>query len=201
MCSISLKATASLPGVVRPNVQDDTVFETSGTGPNSSKAGGAAPVEPPSRKGKKHGIDIHDNSAQYQQVMETQTNTSPTDGSGNSSSLSQPVLTKVGDDSNPGLNDSERTRLGYAKAAQRLQKALELGRTNWKGFTFSDDRDIPETVSQMHVELEVALKSWKVSRENPDLWSKAKHIAEQMFTATSPFFKNFLTVARSAQSV
>ena len=198
---MSLKATASLPEVVRPNVQDNTVFETSGTGPNSSKPGGAAPVEPASKKGKKHGIDIHDNSAQYQQVMEAPTKTSSIDGSGNSSSLSQSVLTKVGDDSNPGLNDSERTRSRYENAAQRLQKALELCRTNWKGFTFSDDRDLPETVSQMHRELEVALKSWKVSRENPDLWSKAKHIAEQMFTAISPFFKNFLTVARSAQSV
>ena len=100
-----------------------------------------------------------------------------------------------------GLGDHKRTTLRYAKAVKDLKESLELGREHWKGFAFPDVEGVSETITQMRGELETVLNVWTVSRENPDLWSKAKHRAAQVFTATSPFFKNFLTVAMNAQSV
>jgi len=105
------------------------------------------------------------------------------------------------DESNSSRIDGERTKARYEKAAKKLQKSLELGRRSWEGFTFVDHHGVSQTVSQMRKDLEMAMKPWKVSAENPALWSKVKHTAAQVFTATSPFLKNFLTVAKSAGSV
>jgi hypothetical protein len=123
------------------------------------------------------------------------------------STSNNPVLATTGhveDSAQPvsrGLGDDQRTTLRYAKAVKDLKESLELGPENWKSFAFPDVEGVSETITQMRGELETALHAWKLSRENPDLWSKAKHRAAQVFTATSPFFKNFLTVAMNAQSV
>jgi len=101
----------------------------------------------------------------------------------------------------PGLRDYERSRSRYTVAAKQLKNSLELGRAKWEGFASPDVDGISETIVQMQGNLELILNTWKVSRENPNLWSKGKHMVTQIFTATSPFFKNFLTVALNAQSV
>ena len=124
------------------------------------------------------------------------------------STSNKPVLAttrNVKDSARPvsrGLGDDmTRTTLRYAKAVKDLKESLELGRENWEGFASPDAEGVSETITQMRGELETVLNAWKLSQENPDLWSKAKHRAVQVFTATSPFFKNFLTVAMNAQSV
>jgi hypothetical protein len=101
----------------------------------------------------------------------------------------------------PGLGDYERSRSRYTEAVKQLKESLELGRAKWEGFTSPDVDGVAETIVQMRGDLELMLNSWKVSWENPNLWSKGKHMVTQIFTATSPFFKNFLTVAHNAQSV
>jgi len=119
----------------------------------------------------------------------------------------QPVPSTSRDDKdshqpvNRGLGDYERTILRYVKAVEQLKKSLDLGRASWEGFTFPEVEGVSETITQMRGELETALNAWKLSRDHPDLWSKAKHMAAQVFTATSPFFKNFLSVTRNVQSV
>jgi hypothetical protein len=155
----------------------------------------------PSGKGKEPAIEIDYDPAST--IMR------PTSGTSSvvDSTSSKPVLATtrdVKDSAQPvsrGLGDDKRTPLRYAKAAKDLKESLELGRENWKSFAFPDVEGVSETITQMRGELETVLDAWKLSRENPDLWSKAKHRAAQVFTATSPFFKNFLTVAMNAQSV
>ena len=120
------------------------------------------------------------------------------------STSNKPVTCDVKDSAQPvscALGDDKRTTLRYTKAVKDLKKSLELGRENWVGFAFPDVESVSETITPMRGELETALNAWKLSRENPDLWSKAKQRAAQIFTATSPFFKNFLTVSMNAQSV
>jgi len=137
-----------------------------------------------------------DNSRQQHEVIsEGQTDTTDTNSENHGTAQSSV------DESNSSLNDAERTKARYEKAAKKLLKSLELGRRNWEGFTFVDNHDVSQTISQMREELEIAMNSWKVSAENRGLWSKAKHTTAQVFTATSPFLKNFLTVAKSADSV
>jgi len=101
----------------------------------------------------------------------------------------------------PGLIDYERSRSRYTEAVKQLKESLELGQAKWEGFASPDVDCVSETIVQMRGDLESMLNTWKVSRENPNLWSKGKHMVTQIFTATSPFFKNFLTVAINAQSV
>jgi len=162
----------------------------------------------PSGKGKEPTIEIdYDPASPHPGVMR------PTSGTTMSSSAvasisNKPVLAKTSnvktDSAQPvsrGLGDGKRTTLRYAKAVKDLKESLELGRENWEGFAFPDGGGVSETITTMHGELETALNAWKLSRENPDLWSKAKNRAAQVFTATSPFFKNFLMVAMNAQSV
>src|SRR5277367_1976520 len=107
-------------GAVRPNAQDNTVSEGGESESDSSKAAAMSLVEPLYEKGKEHGIHYDDNLAQHQQGIEEPTNLSAIYGPGDNYSLSQPLSAKVGDESTPGLNDSERTGSRYAKAAERL---------------------------------------------------------------------------------
>jgi len=157
--------------------------------------------------GKEPVIETDGNPPPPHQETLVPTNTSLICSSGNTSSQTQPELAKTGEDENifqpagPRLGDSQRTISRYTKAVKRLKKSLKLGRENWEGFAFPEVEGVSETITQMRGELETALNTWKVSRDNPDLWSKAKQMAAQVFTATSPFFKNFLTVAINAQSV
>ena len=165
-------------------------------------------VANPSGKGKEPAIEID-----YDPVSPHPGITRPTSGTTMSSSAveltsNKPVLAttrNVNDSSgqpvNRALSDDKRTTLHYAKAVKDLKKSLELGRENWDGVAFPDVEGVSETITQMRGELETALNAWTLSRDNPDLWSKAKHRAAQVFTATSPFFKNFLIVAMNAQSV
>ena len=159
----------------------------------------------PSGKGKEPAIEIdYDPTSPHPGIMR------PTSGTTMSSSAvdltsNKPVLAITRDVNDSGepvtraLSDDKRTTLRYAKAVTDLKKSLELGRENWEGFAFPDVEGVSETITQMRGELETALNAWTLSRDNPDLWSKAKHRAAQVFTATSPFFKNFLTVAMNAQ--
>ena len=160
----------------------------------------------PLEKGKEPTIEIdYDPVSPHPGIMRPTSGTTMS-GSAVYSTSNKPVLATtydVKDSAQPishGLGDDKRT-LRYAKAVKDLKESLELGREHWKGFAFPDVEGVSETITQMHRELETVLNVWTVSQENPDLWSKAKHKAAQVFTATSPFFKNFLTVAMNAQSV
>ena len=161
----------------------------------------------PSGKGKEPAIEID-----YDPASPDPGIVRPTSGTTMSSSAvaaisNKPVLPTtrdVKDSAQPvsrGLGDDKRTTLRYAKAVKDLKKSLELGRENWEGVALPDVEGVSGKITQMRGELETALNAWTLSRDNPDLWSKAKHRAAQVFTATSPFFKNFLTVAMNAQSV
>ena len=160
----------------------------------------------PSGKGKEPAIEIDYDPASplhIPGIMRPASRTTMSSSAVHSSS-NKPVTCDFKDSAQPvsrALGDVKRTTLRYTKAVKDLKESLELSREHWKGFAFPDVQGVSETITQMRGELETALSVWTVSRENPDLWSKAKHRAAQVFTATSPFFKNFLTVAINAQSV
>ena len=161
----------------------------------------------PLGKAKEPAVEInYDPASPHPGIMRPTSGTTMSSSAVDSAS-NKPVLATtcdVKDSAQPGsrgLGDDKRTTLRYAKAVKDLKESLELSREHWKGFAFPDIEGVSETITQMHRELETVLNVWTVSQENPDLWSKAKHRAAQIFTATSPFFKNFLTVSMNVQSV
>ena len=161
----------------------------------------------PSGKGKEPAIEIdYDPASPHPGIMRPISATTMSSSAVDLTS-NKPVLaiTRDGNDSGEpvtrALSDDKRTTLRYTKAVTDLKKSLELGRENWEGVALPDVEGVSGKITQMRGELETALNAWTLSRDNPDLWSKAKHRAAQVFTATSPFFKNFLTVAMNAQSV
>jgi hypothetical protein len=161
----------------------------------------------PSGKGKEPAIEIdYDPASPHPGIMRPISATTMSSSAVDSTS-NKPVLATTRDVNDSGkpvtraLSDDKRTTLRYAKAVTDLKKSLELGRENWEGVALPDVEGVSGKITQMRGELETALNAWTLSRDNPDLWSKAKHRAAQVFTATSPFFKNFLTVAMNAQSV
>jgi len=188
-------------GDIKAKVEEGILRGTTVSEPNTSTTTAEASVELPCDKGKNPGIDISPESTSYQLSMEVSTHTSVVEGCRDNSSTNEPVKGEAKNESRTGLTDSERTKLRYEKAVIQLKESLELGRTRWKEFTFPDSHLVPKTISQMREELEKTLRLWKFSKENPDLWSKSKRMVAQAFTATSPFVKNFLTVAINAQQV
>lgn len=107
------------------------------------------------------------------------------------------------------FGDGERTEARYNKAAQDLQKALDHSRINWKDFKIPTLGDISENNPQIRKQAadlfdkQVAdlFESSDKSANDKKIWSKCKSIAENLFTAMSPFAKHFLTIAKEGQSV
>jgi len=57
-------------------------------------------------------------------------------------------------------------------------------------------------LSLLQNEIKKRIKARQATPDHPEhVWSKAKRIIEQIFTATSPFLKNFLTVAKEGSQV
>lgn len=89
----------------------------------------------------------------------------------------------------------------YAAAIKRLERVVEDGRKNWKGFVPPGLDDVVESGARLEEQLESVLTAWPESPENRSLWSKGKNMLGQIFIATSPFVKHFLLVAKDAAQV
>jgi hypothetical protein len=115
----------------------------------------------------------------------------PTDS--DASSQSQPI--------NADYNDRERAQRRYEKAATQLKDAIksQKGPGN-SSFDFSDDAEDFDDV-QFKNKINAMLISREKSVKDRNGWAKFRNIVECVFTAFSPFAKNFLIVAQEAQSV
>jgi len=95
--------------------------------------------------------------------------------------------------------DSVRTLERYEKAKDKLRSALKVRRNEWGSFELPELDRISETEEPAKLQTEVD----KVldARIKAASQTTAKGVVKQIFMALSPFAKNFLTVASSAQSV
>jgi len=101
------------------------------------------------------------------------------------------------------LGDRAQTEKRYREASQELSRALELPRNKWGSFIIPTLGELSETnpLPQLREFILKTLETREERANSKGLWSGCKRVVERAFTASSPFAKNFLTVASHAQSV
>ena len=100
-------------------------------------------------------------------------------------------------------NDKQRAQTRYEEAANQLKEAINIRKGLWGSFNFEDLSGEPEGFddSQFKNKINVILTSQEMSIKDRKGWSKFTYAVECVFTAFSPFAKNFLMITKNAQSV
>ena len=100
-------------------------------------------------------------------------------------------------------NDGQVAQNRYEKAASRLKEAIKFRKGPWDSFDLEEFTREPEGFddSQFKNKINAVLTSREKSIKDRKGWAKLAHAVECVFTAFSPFVKNFLTVAANAQTV
>jgi hypothetical protein len=103
----------------------------------------------------------------------------------------------------PDISDHTETGARFAMASELLHKALErLRPEDGELLDFPELAGEPERFDQRFRELlNNALLARRDALKDKSLWSKPGEILLGLFTALSPFSKNFLSVAMQAQQV
>lgn len=101
--------------------------------------------------------------------------------------------------------DRRRTAKRYEDALQQLEESLKFKfrDINWQPIEipkFNDFTD-KDPFPQMRADVENLIDQRNESSNNRGFWSKCKHIMETIFTATSPFAKNLLQIAKEGSAV
>ena len=101
------------------------------------------------------------------------------------------------------VNDRKETKERFVNAATFLQQSLKLWQEDSENpLNFPELAGEPETFdSQFRKKLNQVLDSRKESIEDKSAWSKFGETIVGIFTALSPFAKNFLNVAMEGQAV
>src|ERR1700737_1865004 len=96
-----------------------------------------------------------------------------------------------------------RATAQYLKAAKALEEVVNGCKSQWGSFDFPELRGEPinPTDSQFKLKIETVLEAQKSNFKDQSAWEKCKHTVQCVFSALSPFAKNFLTIAAQAQSV
>jgi hypothetical protein len=119
--------------------------------------------------------------------------------------LNTEPMTKSANDGqrNHDVADRERTKSRYEKAAKDLEKSLKLCQRDWQPFDLPKFDDIlnNDALPDMQEAVTNMLNVREQSMKNPDFWSKRKGTIKRIFSATSPFAKSFLQVAKQGSSV
>ena len=117
--------------------------------------------------------------------------------------LPQDNQSQTPQEANTNYNDRQLAQARYKEAANRLKKAIEVRRGSWDSFDFEELTGEPERFDdpQFKNKINTVLMSRKTSIQDRKGWTKFTYAVECVFTAFSPFAKNFLTVAKDAQSV
>jgi hypothetical protein len=91
------------------------------------------------------------------------------------------------------FGDRKRTISRYKIAAEKLQASLNSSQAHWKSFKIPE-KNIPDKdpISQLREEINKTLTGRKEEKKS---W------IEKVFSAISPFAKNFLTIAKEGQAV
>ena len=104
---------------------------------------------------------------------------------------------------NNDYDDRQRAQIRYKEAADQLKEAIKIRKGSWGSFDFEELSGEPEGFddSQFKNKINAVLISRETSIKDRKGWSKFTYAVECVFTAFSPFAKNFLMVAKNAQSV
>jgi len=104
---------------------------------------------------------------------------------------------------NTDYNDRHLVQIRYEEAANSLKEAIKIRKGSWGPFDFEELSGEPEGFddSQFKNKINAVFLSREASIKDRKGWSKFTHAVECIFTAFSPFAKNFLVIAQTAQSV
>jgi hypothetical protein len=103
-------------------------------------------------------------------------------------------------------HDQEETKQRFVKASQSLEEALRV----WKSWKYAESgvTEFPELAGEperfddeFRKKLEKIMNTRKAALDDKSIWAKSGDTIVAIFTAFSPFAKNFLSVAIQAQSV
>ena len=114
-----------------------------------------------------------------------------------------PQVTLIQTSQEPLLGDRQRTRARYLDAAALLKETLRGHQGLWGSFDFPelsgelDEFDDSQFIDKINVVLGARQRSIK----DLNAFGKCCHAARCIFTASSPFAKNFLAIAREGQQV
>jgi hypothetical protein len=99
--------------------------------------------------------------------------------------------------------DRRRTIERYQQAAKQLEDAVNGRAYVWGGFDVSLLKGEPEDFndSQFRDRVNMVLDARKDAVESRSAWAKSCRTFQCAFVAFSPFAKNFLEIAKQAQSV
>jgi hypothetical protein len=120
---------------------------------------------------------------------------------------SQSTSSQTDNNVSPGIaedyGDRERSIARYKEAAKILKKSIEIRQGSWGSFDLSGLTGEPGDFddAQFRNKINLALTSKEANIKDRESCSKCRYTIECLFTALSPFAKNFLTVAKNAQSV
>jgi hypothetical protein len=100
-------------------------------------------------------------------------------------------------------SDRQRVQSRYQEAATQLKEAIKIRKGPSDSFEFEELSGEPECFddAQFKNKINAILTSRETSVTDRNKWSKFTYTVECVFTAFSPFAKNFLTIAKNAQSV
>src|SRR5438045_3487772 len=103
---------------------------------------------------------------------------------------------------NNNYNDQQQAINRYKKAAEQLKEAIKIRKGPWGSFDFEELIGEPESDdSQFKNKINAVLASREKLINDRNRWSKFTHAVECVFTAFSPFAKNFIIATKDAQSV
>jgi hypothetical protein len=116
------------------------------------------------------------------------------------------IIATLGGLSLSDSHDREETKQRFVKASQALEDALRVWKS-WK-YTESGVTEFPELAGEperfdgeFRNKLEKIMDTRKAALDDKSIWTKSGDTIVAIFTAFSPFARNFLTVAIQAQSV
>jgi len=134
------------------------------------------------------------------------------DGAQASDSASSSVVasipaTKVPGEENAPIDresgDTQRTKARYVEAAKLLQEAIKQF-SGCRGYQF----EFPELTGEPDFndvafteKFNEALETFKPTIKDAGTWTKSRRALQSLFTALSPFAKNFLTIAIEGAAV
>ena len=102
---------------------------------------------------------------------------------------------------NQGMGHDQQVKARYIQAAKLLQDAV-AGQQG-ESFVFPNMNGEMENFNdeEFRDKLNIAIEGYKTSMRNPKTLEKCRHAVQCVFTALSPFAKNFLSIARDGQAV
>jgi hypothetical protein len=101
------------------------------------------------------------------------------------------------------FGDRKQTEERYKRASEELSAALELPRNKWGSFDVTPLGNLNGTdpFPKIRAGILEILEKREEKAKGKGFGPWCKRVVERVFTATSPFAKNFLMIANNAQSV